>query len=283
MTAYSHIAHRLFGVPLLVEATYASVVLSVLASRLDTEPTAPMEKPERFMRPDREAVFYRDAGIAVVPIVGGTVHRGAIINPPSGLQSYTATQNLITSLVGSPAVRGILLDIDSCGGEAAGIAEFSKFLTDIGKDIPVWAAVNTTACSAAYWIACSADRVYAAKHSRVGSIGVYVVHQDVSKAMAKRGVVTSFVYAGKHKIDGNPFAPLPDDVRASMQAGVDALYCDFVAHVADRRELADAVVRKTEAAVFGPEQALDLGLIDGIASFGDVAAALSEHVSEVAR
>jgi ClpP class serine protease len=133
--------------------------------------------------------------------------------------------------------------------------------------------------SAAYWLASSADRMYAAPNSRVGSIGVYVQHVDMSKAVEKRGMVVSFIYAGDHKIDGNPFGPLPDDVRASIQSSVDKLYGDFVSAVASNRKLDEEVVRDTQARVYGPEEAYELGLVDGVGGLGSVLPAFTEHLN----
>jgi signal peptide peptidase SppA len=199
----------------------------------------------------------------------------------SGMQSYTSIHNKLQTLFADDDVRGILLDIDSGGGEAAGLAELVEWLPTAAKQAgkPVWGIANTSAGSAAYWLASSTDRLYAAKNSRVGSVGVYVQHVDQSKAIEKRGLVVSFVYAGDHKLDGNPFAPLPDDVRASMQVGVDKLYGDFVSAVASNREMTEEAVRATQAQVYTPDDAYELGLVDGVGGLGSVLAAFTEHLN----
>jgi signal peptide peptidase SppA len=144
---------------------------------------------------------------------------------------------------------------------------------------PIWTVINTTGGSAAYWLASASSRILATKGSRAGSVGVYVQHNDVSKMLEKRGVVTSFIYAGKHKVDGNPFEALSADTRSSIQAGVNALYTEFVETIAQNRSLDEATVRNTEAGVFGPEQAYDIGLVDGIGGYGDALASFTEHLN----
>ncbi|RRC34444.1 S49 family peptidase, partial [Escherichia coli] len=104
-------------------------------------------------------------------------------------------------------------------------------------------------------------------------------HVDVSKQVEKKGVVVSFIYAGDHKIDGNPFAALSDEVRASIQTSVDRLYGEFVSAVASNRDLDEKAVRATQARVYGPEEAYELGLVDGVGGLGSVLAAFTDHLN----
>ena len=265
-----HIAARMFNTPLLVLPEYAAVMATALADRLGIEPMIGSDVVERYKRPNERSIIDKRAGIAILPIVGGTVHRGDGPEAASGVQSYTSIQNHVTELLDDRTVRGILLDIDSGGGEAAGIHELAAFLAEANKEKPIWAIANTTAASAAYWTLASADRAYVAPGGRVGSIGVYVQHVDMSKMMEKRGIVASFIFAGKHKVDGNPFEALPDDVRASIQESVNSLWSEFAGYVAERREMTTEQVQGFEAKVFGPAQAVEAGLVDGIATLGEV-------------
>lgn len=280
----AHIAERMFGVPLLMEQTYAHVVTSVLADRINVAPMVGREVIDSYVRPNRGIVADRQRGITILPVVGGLYHRGGSIDADSGAQSYTNLHNTLTALFNDNVTRGVLLDVDSSGGEAAGIQELSDFIVKASAESgkPVWGVANSVSASAAYWLLAAAnkDRLYAAPGSRVGSIGVYVAHTDVSKALEKRGVVTSFIYAGKHKVDGNPFEPLPADVRASIQERVNALYSTFVSHVAERRDLTEEQVRSTEAGVFYPEQAREIGLVNGIAGLGDVLKAMADDLNK---
>ena len=266
MPALLHLRTRLVGTPLLVTAEAAAVITSALADRFDLQPS--VADVSRYRRPARNPTFERSSGIAVLPIVGSLVHRGEGIDALSGLVSYTALQNDLGALLDNPAVRGILLDIDSGGGEAAGLYELGEFIRQARIEKPIWAIANTMAASAAYWLASSAERVIAVPQSYVGSIGVVVLHTDVSAAMEKRGIVSTFIFAGSHKIDGNPFEPLPASVERSIQARVNTLYDEFVRMVARNRSITLKSVRDTEAAMFDPEKAVELGLIDAVGTFG---------------
>lgn len=276
-----HVATRLINTPLLITPEYGSVVTSALAERIGVQPMVGDDVIASYHRPNARDNFNRRSGILTMPIVGGLVHRGDGPDALSGLQSYTSLHNKIEALLADDITRGILIDGDTGGGEAAGLQELADWLPKASKQAgkPVWWIANTSTGSAAYWLASSAERIYAAPNSRTGSIGVYVQHVDMSKQVEKRGLVVSFIYAGDHKLDGNPFGPLPDDVRASIQSGVDRLYGDFVSAVASNRELDEKVVRKTQAKVFGPEEAREIGLVDGVGGLGSVLAAFTEHLN----
>lgn len=281
MTQLAHIATRLINVPLLITPEYGSVITTVLSDRINVQPMVSQEVVQSYVRPASGRVMNRRSGIVTMPIVGGMIHRGGELESMSGMQSYTSIHNKLEALFASDDVRGILLDIDSGGGEASGLAELVDWLPKMSKQSgkPVWGIANTSAGSAAYWMASATDRLFAAQNSRVGSVGVYVQHVDQSKAIEKKGLVVSFIYAGDHKLDGNPFGPLPDDVRASIQTGVDKLYGDFVSAVASNREMTKEAVRATQARVYGPDDAYELGLVDGVGGLGSVLAAFTEHLN----
>lgn len=279
------LAARVFNTPLLITPEYGQVVTTVLADKLDVQPLVADDVLKRYERPNVRSHFDARSGIVTMPVVGGLVHRGDGPDALSGLQSYTSLHNRFEALFADSVTRGVLVDVDSGGGEAAGLQELAEWLPKASKQAgkPVWVVANTVAGSAAYWFAAAAtresSRFYAAHGSYVGSIGVYVQHVDMSKAVEKRGLVVSFIYAGDHKIDGHPFGPLPDSVRASMQDRVDKLYGDFVEAVASNRKLDSKIVRDTQARVYRPDEAYELGLIDGIGGLGAVHTAFAEHLN----
>ena len=92
------------------------------------------------------------------------------------------------------------------------------------------------------------------------------------------GVKVTLIHAGAHKVDGNPLEPLPDGVRASIQAEIDAVWNIFIDTVAQARALEANAVRATEARVYRAEDALAQGLIDGVAPARAVAQAFAEEL-----
>ena len=133
------------------------------------------------------------------------------------------------------------------------------------------------AASAAYAIASAASRIYTMPTGLSGSIGVVMLHMDLSQLLADAGVKPTFIFAGAHKVDGNPYEPLPDGVRATFQAEIDAFYGLFVQAVAigRGRRMTEQGVRETEARIFMGDDAVRIGLADEIATFDEVIATLA--------
>ena len=118
----------------------------------------------------------------------------------------------------------------------------------------------------------------AAPSAQVGSIGVVMMHMSIEKALKEFGVKVTYIYAGKHKVDGNPFEDLTDDAKAAFQESVKRSYDSFVSLVSRNRGMDASAVRKTEAAVFDAEEAQSLGLIDAVMP---ARAALAEFAAEL--
>jgi ClpP class serine protease len=146
---------------------------------------------------------------------------------------------------------------------------------------PVLAFVNDVAASAAYGIASAAREIIVSPTSMVGSIGVVLTHLDRSGELEDRGVKPTLIHAGAHKVDGHPFGPLSDAVRADLQAEVLKIYDQFVGLVAEGRagRISAAAIRATEARTYLGADAITQGLADRMASLDEVIAALSQPPS----
>lgn len=174
-----------------------------------------------------------------------------------------------------PDVARIVLHVDSPGGEVIGCFDTADAIHAARGAKPILAASGGNALSAAYAIASAADRVTIPRGGAAGSIGVVAMHMDTSAAMAMNGLVVTLIYSGARKVDGNPFEPLPEDVRADIQADIEQTYALFVSTVARNRGLSEDAVRATEARTMMSPRALDAGLIDEVASFRNATAAFA--------
>lgn len=213
--------------------------------------------------------------IAVIPVMGVIAHRAALVtgvSQPRGTGTDALTDEFRQALR-DPQVGAIVLDVDSPGGGVFGVPELAREIRDARGKKPIVAVANALAASAAYWIASAADEMVVTPSGEVGSIGVYAMHEDWSKAMERQGVAATFVHAGRFKVEGHPFAPLDDDARAKMQADVDAYYDMFVAGVAKGRGLPRATVRGEafgEGRLLMAQEAVANGLADRVATLDDV-------------
>jgi signal peptide peptidase SppA len=221
------------------------------------------------------------AGIAVVPVLGPLVARGDWLTELFGASVYGEVGDAVQAALADPSVRGVVMEIDSPGGEVAGMFDLADRLTSLrasaGK--PLWAVASESATSAAYAIASTAERIYVTRTGEVGSIGVVAAHVDQSGADAKAGLAWTFIHAGARKLDGNPHEPLSDPARAAIQADVDALYSELVGLVARNRNLTPEAVRGTEAAIYRGRAGIAMGLADRV---GTVESALTEMTTALA-
>jgi len=272
-----HLAARLYGTPLLLARSKLDVILGALAPRLAGQGTF----LDADAVPSAETVVTPD-GIAIVPVVGTLVSRSGYLGATSGLTAYSDIADAIEAAATDPSIHAILLDVDSSGGEVGGLFDLVDHIQAIraqcGK--PIWAVADEAALSAAYAIACTADRLYVTQTGEIGSIGVVAVHRDESGADAQAGLAWTFVHAGAAKVDGNPHQPLSDSARVALQADVDGLYGRFVDLVAQCRKKPPEAIRATEAAVYRGDQAVAAGLADKV---GTLRVALADFGAVLAR
>ncbi|MEK9751738.1 MAG: S49 family peptidase [Rhodospirillaceae bacterium] len=310
MTMLLRIAERALNRPLLIHPDKVPLILGVLEGRIPVSDAGDLRKgaEERIeaLPDDARAVllgpgpnasrFYGSSedvdpqtgqrsmlpyrrtkeGVALIPVIGTLVNRGAWVGSYSGTTSYEGLKFQLEAAANDPRVSAIVLDIESPGGEAVGTFEVAQAVRAANAKKPVTAMVNGMAASAAYAIASGAGRIVTTATAITGSIGVVLLHADYSRFLDKKGVTPTLIFAGAHKVDGNPFEPLPEPVRDDMQAEVNRFYDLFVETVAaGRKGLSPAAIRATEARVFIGADAVDAGLADAVGTFEEVLAELS--------
>jgi capsid assembly protease len=129
--------------------------------------------------------------VAVIGIAGTLVHRGAWIGQSSGLTSCEGLAAQVDAAVADRAVRGIALEIDSFGGEVAGVFDLADRIRAARAVKPVQAFVAEHALSAGYALASQANRIILPRNGAVGSIGVVALHAEMSGELAQRGIAVT--------------------------------------------------------------------------------------------
>ena len=289
MMHHAQIAQRAFNTPLMVDPAKALSFLSGLGPRITgkeiTFQGLKVDDVDQTVasQPARASLFGNDLaqrhqrngtqpfsmidGIAVIEIAGTLVHRGAWIGQSSGLTSYEGIAALLQAALADPGVRGIALDIDSFGGEVAGAFDLADRIRAARAQKPVHAFVAEHALSAGYVLASQADRIILPRTGAVGSIGVVALHTDMSGALDQKGIAVTLIHAGSHKIDANPYQPMPEAVHDQMQRELEVVRFLFAETVAAGRgdRLTHAAALATEAAVFRGTEAIAAGLADDLA------------------
>jgi len=306
MMFQAQIAQRAFNTPLLVEPSKAMAFLSGLGSRITRrqlrmvglevapEDMAHATLPARtgilagivtngisaqYQR-DGQTPFVLQDDIAVIEISGVLVHRGAWIEQSSGQTFYEGIAAQLAAAVADPMVRGIALEIDSFGGEVAGVFDLADAIRAARASKPVWALIAEHAFSAGYALASQADRIILPRTGAVGSIGVVVMHADLSGQLSDAGVTVTLIHSGANNVDGNPCAPLPDPVRDRIQAEIDnirKLFAETVAAGQGRRQTAEAALA-TEAECYRGAEAVAAGLADDVSDPASAFAAFADAV-----
>ena len=268
-----HLGGLVFGTPLMIARPKLDTILQVLSFRLQgdaTDSAVPTGDQPFVVTPN---------GIAVIPVLGTLANRTFGLAAMSGLASYVRLGEQLDLAATDPAVKGILLDVDSNGGQAGGVFDLADRVLSLRGVKPVYAVADEACLSAAYALACGAERFYVTQTGAVGSIGVVALHADQSGADEKAGVRYDYITAGERKADANPHAPLSDEARATLQAEVDRLYGLFTGIVARCRNLPDAQVREQQAGVFFGSNAVTAGLADQVGTFATALSDLSTRVA----
>jgi signal peptide peptidase SppA len=175
-------------------------------------------------------------------------------------------------------VDTILIDVDSPGGSTSLITETATEIREARGEKPIVAVANTQAASAAYWIASQADELIVTPSGYVGSIGTYLLHIDWSENNAQAGINPTYIFAGRHKVEGNPEEPLDEEARAEFQREVDEVNELFIQEVALGRGVpADTVRGETfgEGRMLSANRAVAAGMADGVDTFEATVARLA--------
>jgi protease-4 len=171
--------------------------------------------------------------------------------------------------------KAIILSIDSPGGsavESGRIYDEVRRLRALNPDIKVYAVVDEMATSAAYYIAASADQIYANRASLVGSIGVLIDGFGMVGLMEKLGIQRRLITAGDHKGMLDPFSPLKPEDEVYAKKLVNDVHQQFIKAVVDGRQgRLSNDPNLFSGLVWTGDDALKLGLIDGLGDANYVA------------
>lgn len=212
-------------------------------------------------------------GVAILPVEGVIAKRMSLFTRISGGVSTSYLQNDFRQALEDPAVKAIVLHVDSPGGAVDGTQELASLIFQNRGKKPVVALADGLMASAAYWIGAAADQILVTSDTtQVGSIGVVATHVDVSKAEEQMGIKTTEITAGRFKRIASQYAPLSQEGRASIQDHVDTLYSVFLSDVAKFRggTPEDVHERMADGRIFIGKAAIDAGLVDGVSTLSEL-------------
>lgn len=197
--------------------------------------------------------------IAVVPIQG-------LISADSDANADDIIRSLEKAFK-NPNAKAVFLDINSGGGSPVQSGEIYRAVMRLKSEhkLPVYAVIADAGASGAYFIAASADEIYADPASIVGSIGVISQNFGYRELLGKLGLDPRTFTAGEHKNFLAGDQPLKPEEVAHMQGLLDNIHQQFIKSVRDGRGSRLKETPEMFSGLFWTgEQALPLGLIDAL-------------------
>lgn len=276
MDKYTHIIHVMQSTPWAILPEKLAAMCDLLRLRANVVELSDEDIQARIGAAAPRPRATSKGAVAVLPLYGVISQRMDLMTQISGGTSTERFSRDLKQAVDDPGIKAIVIDVDSPGGSVFGVEELASEIRAATEKKYIVAVANSLAASAAYWIGSAASEMVMTPGGEVGSIGVYTVHQDYSEHLAKEGVKTTLIKAGKYKAEGNPFEPLSDDAKEALQKRVEEIYNSFVASVASGRGVSTSTVRSGfgQGRVVGAKEALDMKMVDRIETLQDTLARL---------
>jgi len=208
--------------------------------------------------------------VAVIPVIGTLTQRTQAIGSAETRSTADVAAEVRAAAL-EPSVDGIVLEVDSPGGEVFGVPEAWASIRESARMKPVLAHANSVAASAALYLASAAREVWVTPSGLVGSVGVYSLHIDASKAIDQMGEAWDFIVATKspYKIEGNPAGPLTGEARAHAQDRVDEYMGMFLRDLAKGRGVSEKHVEGSFGGgrMLGAAEAVAVRMADYVGTF----------------
>ena len=282
---FAHLSQRVFNRPVMILPEKAEIIVAALRERLGIGQVVAPNKPMAWYDddwtppPPPDRYYGLVGGVAIIPVTGTLVAKLGTMEPYSGMTGYDGLAANFAQALADPAVKGIVFDIDSPGGEVGGCFDLADMIFESRGLKPIRAHLSEYAFSAAYALASACDLITVPRTGGTGSVGVVTMHVDMSEALAEAGLKVTLITSGAHKADGNPYQPLPAPVLAEIQGEIDAIYGIFVETVARNRGMTAAAVKATEARTYLGQAGIEVGFADAVAAPDVALAAFIDSVN----
>lgn len=280
MIDYSMLSERLFNVPLMLRPEKCEVLALALldhfgiakidridASSLGVAEVRQQANMGQYGRDDYRPYRLIDR-VAIIPVMGFMCQR--MRWESTWATGYNQIEMKLEQAMVDDDVGSIMFEIDSGGGEVSNCFDLARKIaakSKRGGGKPMIAAVNEQAASAAYLIASACDEIYMPETGIAGSIGVWTMLVDFTRALDKDGFNFTMIRAGERKARGGPYEVADKKVVEKLQAWVEETRDGFASIVAENRGLSIDDVLAQEGDWFHGDETLTRGLVDGIGPF----------------
>ena len=226
--------------------------------------------------------------VGVLDVTGTMMVESAPQNPLLGTDGEYDQEFLLDAveeMMNDPLNRGILLYLDTPGGEVMAADELGRALDMYKEETgrPVYSYGYSYAASGGYWVGCVADKFYLNRYCITGSIGVTMGSMiDYSGLLEKYGVKAYTLASGDQKAAGSGLTPVDQETLDIYQGIINEYFLDFLNWVADHRKQLnyDQVLALADGRIYTARQAVANGLADEVGEYGDALSALLEEAGE---
>ena len=216
------------------------------------------------------------------PSIGVLTATGTILmgDQPPGAIGAISTRNLIQDIRKDERIKALVVRVDSPGGSALASELIREELEQLqSSGVPVVVSMASTAASGGYWISATADQIWASPSTVTGSIGVFGIVPEIEATLSAIGInrdgIGTTPYSGSMDLMGS----LDEGTQTVLQASVDFIYQTFLSLVARGRDMdiedVDAI---GQGRIWTGQDALELGLVDGLGNLEDSIRAAAELV-----
>lgn len=203
-----------------------------------------------------------------------------------GADGWETIRKYLDNARQDPAIKGILLDVDSPGGSVTEceliLHEFKRFKDDmkkVGRSVPMVALYGDMAASGGYYVSAGADYIYCGRTTMTGSIGVIMSYLNFAGFAKEHGVTEVVIKSGKMKNLMSRYGTPSEEETGLMQNVVQEMHARFVEVIAEGRVGKNGLTKEkietlADGRVYTPSQALEHGLVDQIGYYDDAVAKL---------
>lgn len=253
---FSNIIEQVYHRPWFITAEGYSSIRKVVEAKLRSEQ---MDLSD-FINP-REEMEIDGNGIAHIDICGVLGKGMSKIEKSCGNTGYEDIEDDIEKAMDEEC-QGIFFEINSPGGGVTGNSEIVEIIQNL--EIPTMAYAEEMACSAAYNIAASCDKIMASQSSTIGSIGTIIPWVDSTRQWEEEGMSWQPITNQSGDLKGAMMGPgLTEAQKTSLQEYCEDAFQEFKANVLRNRRVADQWMR---GQAFFANRALKYNLIDGIST-----------------
>ena len=220
---------------------------------------------DKYSRVTAESVGLQGKSQIAMVVGAGDIVRGDANDDGTGESNLTSYgfDRLLRRVGSDPQIKGVIVRIDSPGGEVTASDEMWREMNLLSKKKPMVISMSDTAASGGYYMAMTGDPIVAYPATFTGSIGVVFGKPNLRGLYDKLGITKDAIQRGKNADIDSEYTPLTPEQRAKLREGIDESYKDFVTKVANARHRTfDEIHQVAQGRVWLGSQAKPRFLVD---------------------